>query len=255
MRSVIGAARLLLFVLSGFFTIAYQSTLMLFTKGPVAFIYPRLFHSFICRMFGVRIITEGKIEQGRNVIYAGNHISYLDIEVIGALLRGSFVAKKEVESWPLLGTMGSMQRTIYISRAPQDAQSEIGAMMQRLEEGIPLIVFPEGTSSDGKRVLPFKSSFFQMFLGRDFRIQPFTISVLEVDGKSAASDAVRDAYAWYGDMTLEPHLWNFAKGKGAVVKVVFHEPVHALPYSDRKQLCAAVEARVAEGLDLPALAA
>ena len=255
MRSVIGAARLVIFVLSGLFTIAYQSTVLFFTKGRFAYIYPRAYHAFLCRMFGIKIITEGRIETEGQVVYVGNHISYLDIEVIGSLLTGSFVAKKEVESWPLLGIMGKMQRTLYISRSPKDAPRETKVMLDRLEEGLPLIIFPEGTSSNGTNVLPFKSSFFEIFLNRNIKIQPFTISVLEVDGKSAGNDGVRDQYAWHGDMTLEPHLWSFAKGKGAVIKVTFQEPVLSTSFDNRKALASACHEGVAKGLDLSPIAA
>lgn len=255
MRSVIGALRLLIFVLSGLFTIAYQSIVLFFTKGRFAYIYPRAYHAFLCRMFGIRIIVEGKIETEGNVVYVGNHISYLDIEVIGSILKGSFVAKKEVESWPLLGIMGKMQRTLYVSRSPKDAPRETKVMLDQLEEGLPLIIFPEGTSTNGTNVLPFKSSFFEIFLNRDIKIQPFTISLLEVDGKTASNTSLRDQYTWYGDMTLEPHLWSFAKGKGAVLKITFQEPVLSTSYNDRKTLATACHDGVAKGLDLSRIAA
>ena len=255
MRSVIGAARLLIFVLGGLFTLTYQSIVLLFTKGRFAYIYPKIFHKFLCRAFGIKIIVEGKIETEGQIVYVGNHISYLDIEVIGSLLTGSFVAKKEVESWPLFGILGKMQRTLYISRAPKDAQRETKVMLDRLEEGLPLIIFPEGTSSDGTSVLPFKSSFFEIFLNRNIKIQPFTISVLEVDGRKADSAALRDQYAWYGDMTLEPHLWSFAKSKGAVIKVIFQEPVISSSYKNRKMLSQVCHDGVSKGLDLSSIAA
>lgn len=255
MRSVLGAARLLIFLLSAVFTLAYQSTILLFTKGRAAYVYPRAYHAFLCRLFGIKILVEGEIETQGQIVYVGNHISYLDIEVIGSLLTGSFIAKKEVESWPLFGILGKMQRTLYISRSPKDAQRETKVMLDRLEEGLPLIIFPEGTSSDGSNVLPFKSSFFEILLKRNIKIQPFTISVLEVDGRKAETPALRDQYTWHGDMTLEPHLWSFAKGKGAVIKVGFQNPILTSEYSDRKSLALACHAGVSKGLDLSSIAA
>lgn len=255
MRSVIGAARLFIFLLSAIVTIAYQSIVLFFTKGRFAYIYPRAYHAFLCRLFGIRIIVEGDIETEGRVVYVGNHISYLDIEVIGSVLTGTFIAKKEVESWPILGILGKMQRTLYISRSPKDAQRETGVMLERLEENIPLIIFPEGTSSDGTNVLPFKTSFFEILLNRNVKIQPFTISVMEVDGKPVTSTAVRDQYTWYGDMTMEPHLWAFAKGRGAVVKVIFQKPVLSNEFNNRKALSAACYEGVVKGLDLSPAAA
>jgi 1-acyl-sn-glycerol-3-phosphate acyltransferase len=255
MRSVIGAARLFIFLLSAIFTIVYQSILMLLTKGPASLIYPRAYHDFCRRLLGIKIIVEGEIEPGPNVVYVGNHISYLDVQVLGSLLKGSFIAKKEVENWPLFGLMGKMGRTLYISRAPADATMATKMISDRLEEGLPLIVFPEGTSSSGTEILPFKSSFFEVFLNKNIKIQPFTISVLEVDGQKAATAVIRDKYAWHGDMTLEPHLWSFAKSKGAVVKVIFQKPVLSNSFQNRKLLSAACYEGVSKGLDLSSIAA
>lgn len=250
MRTVIGIYRILVFFLSGLFTIAYQSTVMLFTKGPFALIYPRAYHAFLTRLLGIKVIIEGEIETEGPVIYLGNHLSYLDIPVVGGYLTGSFVAKKDMENWPFFGILGSMQRTIYISRAPHDAAKESEVLLTRMNEGLPLIIFPEGTSSNGTKILPFKSSFFQIFLNKNIKIQPFTISLLQADEKSAVTDEVRDIYAWHGDMSLEPHLWNFVKGKGAIVKLTFQKSILSSSFNDRKTLCNAVYEGVVKGLDL-----
>lgn len=250
MRTVFGASKLFVFFLTSLFTIVYQSTILTFTKGRLAYLYPRAYHAFLCRVFGIRVIVDGQIETGTNLVYVGNHISYLDIEALGGILHGSFVAKKEVEKWPFFGLMGKMQRTLFISRNPADAPKETKTMLTRLEDAVPLIIFPEGTSSDGTRILPFKSSFFEIFLNRDISIQPFTISILEVDGKPVTNQLLRDQYAWYGDMTLGPHLWNFAKGKGSVVKITFQKPLSSREYQDRKSLSASTHDLVTRGLDL-----
>ncbi|MFA5592367.1 MAG: lysophospholipid acyltransferase family protein [Micavibrio sp.] len=250
MRSLIGALRLLTFLLTAGITIIVQTVALSLTKGRAAYLYPRAYHGFLCRLFGIKIIVEGKPATGPDAVYIGNHLSYLDIPVLGSLLLGSFVAKKEVESWPFFGLMAKMQRTVFISRNPADAESETRLLHERLAEAAPLIIFPEGTSSDGTSVLPFKSSFFQIFLNQRTELQPFTISILEIDGKPATAPALRDKYAWYGDMELEPHLWAFAKGKGAVVKVSFETPLLSTDYTDRKRLCADSRALVVKGLDL-----
>lgn len=253
MRPLIGAARLLIFFLSGLVTIAIQSTVMTFTKGMAAYWYPRHYHAFMTKVFGIKVIVEGAPEHGRNVMYVGNHVSYLDIQVVGSLVEGAFVAKKDVENWPFIGLLGKQGSTLYISRNPADAQKETQVMQARLDLGTPLIIFPEGTSSDGTLILPFKSSFFEIFLNRDLKIQPFTISVLEVDGITAGNPSARDKYAWYGDMSFEPHLWTIAKAKGAVIKVTFHEPLLSRGYSSRKELSKDAFEAVCKGLDLSTL--
>lgn len=255
MRELLGIFRLGVFLLTAMATIVIQSVTMLFTKGPACLVYPRFYYAFLCRLFGLKVIVDGEIETGPNIVYAGNHVSYLDIEVLGGILRGSFVAKKDVERWPFFGLMAKMQRTVFISRNPTHAAKETDAIRARLREGLPLIVFPEGTSSIGKEIYPFKTSFFQIFLNQNINIQPFTINILSVDGKTADSDSVRDLYAWHGDMTLLPHLWSFAKGKGAIVKVVFQKSIPANCYHDRKELSAICHDAVVKGLDLSPAAA
>ena len=255
MRGLIGAARIAVFLITALVTILIQRTLLCFTKGPAILVYPRWYYAFLCRVFSIRTEIEGDIATGKNLLYAGNHISYLDIVVLGALVRGSFIAKKDVAAWPFFGTMARLQRTLFISRDPKDAARETAMLLDRLDEGLPLIAFPEGTSTNGTAVLPFKSSFFHIFLNRDLRIQPFTISLMSVNGAPASNPAARDRYAWYGDMTLLPHLWAFAKGKGATLKVIFHAPCSARVFCDRKSLAADVHASVAKGLDLRSIPA
>ncbi len=250
MRTVIGAFRLFVFLLSGFVTILVQSTVFLFTRGPIAYIYPYHYHDFCRRLLGIKIIVEGTPANAPETVFIGNHVSYLDIPVLGSLIKGAFVAKADVADWPFFGVLGKMGQTFYISRNPAHAARETQAFKERLDKGFPLIVFPEGTSSDGSSILPFKSSFFEIFLNRNTVLQPFTISILSVDGKPAENQQVRDLYAWHGDMTLMPHLWAFAKGKGAVIKVKFENPVISSCYQNRKMLSNDCYSQVVKGLDL-----
>jgi 1-acyl-sn-glycerol-3-phosphate acyltransferase len=250
MRAVIGALRLTLFLLASMVTLIFQSTLMLFTKGPAALVYPRLFHAQCTRILGIKVIVEGTIAQGSNIVYVGNHISYLDIPVVGSVVKGSFVAKKDVESWPFFGIMGKMGRTVYMSRSPADAEESTRLMLDRLNEPSPLIIFPEGTSSAGMEILPFKSSLFEIFLNRKTLIQPFTISLIEMEGAPVASIDQRNKYSWYGDMTLPPHLWAIAKGLGCTVKLTFQEPVLSSSFQNRKLLSSRIYGDVVKGLDL-----
>ncbi len=256
MRTIIGALKIFVFVLSAGLTLLIQSTVFLFTRGKFALIYPRAYHAFCCHLFGVKIITEGMpAAPAPGTVYIGNHISYLDISAVGSIVKGCFVAKKDVESWPLFGILGKMGQTIYVSRTPAHAARETQTLLGRLDDGLPLIVFPEGTSSDGTKILPFKSSFFEIFLNRETIIQPFTISILEIDEKPAVTSEQRDRYTWHGDMTLLPHLWWFAKSKGAILRVKFEEPLISTSFTDRKQLSQACYTQVVKGLDLSLVAA
>lgn len=252
MRSLLAAARLTIFFLSGLVTIAYQTVVLSLTKGPIAFAYPKAYHAFCARLMGIKTIVEGDIVRGQNVVYVGNHISYFDVQVLGGVLPAAFVAKKDIENWPFFGILGKMGRTLYISRNPADAQESTTQMLERLDEPCPLVIFTEGTSSRGTSILPFKSSLFEIFLNRDLVIQPFTISLLEINGQKTLTDAIRDEYTWHGDMDLLPHLWHFAKGKGAVVKVVFQKSLLASEFKTRKELSNVCYEAVVRGLDLSA---
>lgn len=250
MRALIGAFKLFVFFLSVPVTFLVQGSILCFSKGPLSLIYPRAYHAFACWLFGIKVVVEGTPDTRPNVVFAGNHISYLDVQVVGSIVKGCFIAKKDVESWPVFGLLGKMGRTLYISRNPKDAPKEIKAISDRLEEGTPVIVFPEGTSSNGTSVFPFKSSFFEIFLNKNINIQPFTISILFIDEETPPSASKRDYYAWYGDMNFAPHLWRFSKGKGAIIKVKFQKSISTSCYKNRKELSNDVYNAVCKGLDL-----
>ncbi len=253
MRTLAAIAKIVVYLFASLGLVLIQGTILFFTKGPISFIYPPIYHRQCCRIFGVKILTEGAIEREGQRVYLGNHLSYMDIPVMGSLLKGAFVAKKDILNWPFFGALGTLGQTVYISRAPQDAQRETAIMLEKMQQ-FPLIIFPEGTSTNGTSVLPFKSSFFEIFLNKNIKIQPFTITIAEIN-KQPVFDSNRDAYAWYGDMSLEPHLWAFAKSKGCVVKVTFQKPLLSHEFTDRKALCAAAYEGVVKGLDFQPTAA
>lgn len=258
MRGMIGAGKLFLYLALTAALIPLQWLIGLFTKGPALYAIPLFYHRLCCRLFGIRLIVEGDIarsDDGRRIVFAGNHISYLDITALGSLIPASFVAKKDVARWPLFGTLAKLQNTYFISRARADAVQEREAFARRLRDNpAPLIIFPEGTSSNGSGVLPFKSMMFDIFLNKDIMIQPFTISLIAADERNVTGGAesafLRDYYAYHGDISLPPHLWGFAKGKGCVLKIVFDKPYATDRFDDRKALCAYTYERVTQGLDL-----
>lgn len=253
MRTLLGATRLAIFLLASMVTIIVQTTVLsiLRLRGKrIALLYPKFFHDFCTRLVGINVLLEGEPAKGENIVYLGNHVSYFDVQVLGGLVEGTFIAKKDIESWPFFGLMGKMGQTIYMSRNPADAAKESQMLEERLKQPSPIIIFPEGTSSNGESVLPFKSSLFQLFLNKDITIQPFTVSIMSVEGKVPVTAEMRDRYAWHGDMDLIPHLWDFVKSKGATVKVTFQNPIATHSFKDRKLLCDACYAGVVKGLDL-----
>lgn len=228
-----------------------QALIMAVHRGRFSYLFPQLWHKGTCALFGLTVIVDGTPVTDRQTLFIANHVSYLDIPVMGSILQASFIAKKEVAGWPVFGFLSKLQQTAFISRSRADAQKEKNALSNMLDEGKSLILFPEGTSTDGRDVAPFKSSLFSMTLddGRhDLVVQPFTLRIEQVDQRNPADQTVRDVFAWYGDMTMPPHLRGFTLSKGAVLRLVFHPPVNPRDYEDRKALADACWKAVHSGL-------
>jgi 1-acyl-sn-glycerol-3-phosphate acyltransferase len=216
--------------------------------GPLArrwaMVLPQCFHRFSCAVLGLRLHVDGCASRAAQTIWVANHQSYLDICVLGALLPGRFVAKREVRGWPLLGLLSRLQGTVYIGRRPSDAGAALDAMARALGTGANLIVFPEGTTSDGRSVLPFRSAPFAA-LGapgeRDRVIQPVTIAVEPAPESGAAGP-----YAYHGNDVLVPHLGRFLARRRTDVRVTLHEPLPVDAFGgERKQAAKRLHAIVA----------
>lgn len=214
---------------------------------------PRFYHAVCARLLGIDIVVRGVLADTAPVLVVSNHSSYLDITVLGALIRGSFIAKSEVAGWPLFGVLAKLQETVFIERkARSTAARQRDDMKARLEAGDTLILFPEGTSSDGNRTLPFKTALFAVagtrIDGRPLTVQPVSITATRLDGLPMGL-AFRPFYAWYGDMDLAPHLWQaFAAGR-ITVEVEFHAPVTMDGFSSRKALAEHCHRAVSQGVD------
>ncbi|HET8729480.1 MAG TPA: lysophospholipid acyltransferase family protein [Alphaproteobacteria bacterium] len=218
---------------------------------PVRDSLPRFYHQACCRIVGLRLDVRGKVSATRPTLFVSNHSSYLDIMVLGALIEGSFVAKTEVGTWPLFGLLAKLQRSVFIDRRPRNADRHRNSLQDRLEAGDNLILFPEGTSSDGNRTLPFKSALFAAASieagGRPIRIQPVSVTATRLDGIPLGR-AFRSVYAWYGDMDLAPHLWQMVGMGDLTVAVEFHQPVSLETMPSRKALADHCWRAVASGV-------
>ncbi|MBT5434704.1 MAG: lysophospholipid acyltransferase family protein [Alphaproteobacteria bacterium] len=187
--------------------------------------FPQFYHRIVLRVMGIKLDIRGRPSRKRPCIYVSNHSSYLDIEILGALIRGSFVAKSEIGDWPFFGTLAKLQRTVFVDRRRSQAGKHKTAIEERLEAGERLILFPEGTTSDGNRVLPFKRALFataqQKVGGNPVMVQPISIAYSGFSNLPMDRD-MRPVYAWYGDMDLLPHVWDMLKAGTATVVVQFH---------------------------------
>jgi 1-acyl-sn-glycerol-3-phosphate acyltransferase len=250
------AARRVVTVLLFTLPCAVMQGLFLLVPGEPKKDFARFYWRSVARMIGLHIRVIGAPAEkltGRPVIYVCNHSSWLDIPAIGGTLRACFVSKDDVAGWPIVGTVARLGRTIFVSRSRQAIGRERTLMHERLGSGDDLILFPEGTSSDGSRVLPFHSSFFAAAFKSSYKpdsrpplIQPVSVVYDRLAGLPVGR-ASRAMFSWYGDMSLAPHVWRLAQWRGKRVTLLFHVPLDPADFADRKALSQAAWSAVADG--------
>jgi 1-acyl-sn-glycerol-3-phosphate acyltransferase len=216
---------------------------------------PLSYHRRASRIMGFEVETIGTPSTHRPTLFVANHVSYLDIEILGGVIEGSFIAKREVARWPLFGWLARLQRTVFVDRRAHTTHRQRDAILDRLRAGDNLILFPEGTSGDGNRVLPFKSALFGAVHGAHLphpvAVQPVSLAYTRLDGMPLGR-FYRPFFAWYGDMEMGPHLWSMLGLGQTGVVVEFHAPVSAESFHSRKAMAdycwRAVSAGVASAL-------
>jgi 1-acyl-sn-glycerol-3-phosphate acyltransferase len=254
MHNIKATFKIALFAILCLLIVPPQLVILSVSKGPVSYILPQLWYKALCIIFGIKIKYIGKPHTDEQTIFVSNHMSYLDILVLGTVLRASFVAKKDVASWPVFGFLSKLQQTVFISRSHVDARKEKNALYAIIEDGKSLIIFPEGTSTDGRTVIPFKSSLFSIAVSKgpnNLKIQPITLALHSVNKHDVVRQDDYDLYSWHINMTtpLSEHLWRFARSKGAELHIYFHAPVDANEYTDRKILAKLCHKAVSNGLE------
>jgi len=224
--------------------IPVQAVLLLLPgRGKVVF--ARIYWRGVAFLMGMGIRVVGDRRDAARTLYLANHCSWLDIIVLGGTLDAAFVSKAEVGRWPLIGTVARLGRTVFVSRARGRTGNEAREMRDRLAAGDSLVLFPEGTSSDGTRVLPFRSSFLAVAEAAAV-IRPVSV-VYDRLGGLPAGRRDRPLFAWYGDMGIGPHAWRLCRHAGLRATILLHQPLAPGAIPNRKALSAAAEATVAAG--------
>ncbi|GEO38435.1 1-acyl-sn-glycerol-3-phosphate acyltransferase [Skermanella aerolata] len=249
--SFLGFARLMAYAA---FTVPLMpiQALLVWLNSPLRHRLPRAYHAVCARILGFQVDVAGQPAAEGPTLVVSNHSSYLDIIVLGSLIRGSFVAKTEVGGWPFFGLLAKLQHTVFVDRKVRNAGVHRDDIKSRLEAGDTLILFPEGTSSDGNRTLPFKTALFSVASlkvdGRPVMVQPVSVTAVDLDGIPLGR-SMRPFYAWYGDMELAPHLWQMVRLGRITIRVEFHEPVTVERFGSRKALAEHCWRVVAAGVD------
>ena len=207
---------------------------------------------FVCRaafpMLGIGYVQHGTPMQTHGAVVS-NHASWLDIFALNAGQRVYFVAKSEVERWSGIGWLARATGTVFIARKSTEAKAQQAVFEDRLRAGHRLLFFPEGTSTDSIRVLPFKSSLFAAFythgMAQIMHIQPVTVRYHAPEGEDPRF------YGWWGDMGFSGHLLKvLACRRQGRVEVIFHPPVAVDAFADRKELAAYCEQVIRAGHEI-----
>ncbi len=212
---------------------------------------PMWFHRLFLRLFGVRVRVRGNPPAEVPTLVLANHVSWLDIAVIGSLRPISFIAKSEIAEWPVFGPFSKLQRSVFIDRQRRSHTAEVNAAVaRRLAQGDVIVLFAEGTTSDGNRVLPFRSSLVGAAraaltdenLDR-IHLQPLGLAYTRRNGLPLTRRE-RPAVAWYGAMHLAPHLAAFVREGPLDVEVTWGAPIPCDAATDPKRATAEAEAAV-----------
>lgn len=214
-------------------------------------VLPTLYQRGVCRLIGLHVRRSGERAVAAPALFVSNHTSYLDILVIQSQIEAAFVAKSEVSGWPLFGFLARLGNSVFIERRPSRSGAQSDEMRRRLEAGESLILFPEATSSDGNRILPFRSPFFSVveepLEGRAIPVQPISLVYTHANNLPI-SRRDRPFLTWYGDTELIPHLWQFLCRGPATGELKFYPPMTIDAYGSRKELASACERRIALGV-------
>lgn len=178
-----------------------------------------------CRILGIRVALSGNYQGFKLGFIVCNHISYLDILVMGGIRPSIFVSKIEVKRWPLLGWLAVLANTIFIDRESKKGASDaLIKMERRLKGNVNIIVFPEGTTTDGSEVKRFKSTLFDLPARMDLPVIPVSLKYTHINGKQIEPSEM-DTIAWHGDMRLVPHLWNLLGIRDIEVNLHFNPAI------------------------------
>lgn len=201
---------------------------------------PVIYHRFVTRMMGLTIRVHGVPLHSGPRLFLSNHISWLDIVALSTALPLSFVARADVASWPVFGLFAKLQQTVFVDRTRKMAtKSAVGRVAERFGRGEAILLFAEGTTSDGQRVFDFRPALLGAVSSEELA-EPVTVQPVALYYQSRAGMRLRRSetpeIAWYGDMDLLPHFAGILRGPPIIVDIWFGEPFQTADVKDRKIL-------------------
>jgi len=205
------------------------------TQGP----FVTLWFRGLLLAFNIRVtVVNKKSLSKKQKIFLSNHISYIDILVLGAHFNGFFVAKSDIAHWPIFGFLSRVSGTLFITRERRFIKQQLKLLETHLKAKQSLIIFPEGTTGNGREILPFKSSLLNSVLEMKKKpvIQPLSLIYTKMNDKKLETQEEFDQIAWYGDMTMPPHFKNLLSQKSFNARVVIHPSIIAKEDSTPRSL-------------------
>jgi lyso-ornithine lipid O-acyltransferase len=235
------------------FTVPLMPLQLLFVRTGSRFArtFPHWYHRQVCQIVGVRLNVDGEIARSQGVLIVSNHVSWLDITVLSAVAPVSFVAKQEVSTWPFVKWLAKLQRSVFVDRERRsEVSTKANEILNRLEAGDHVVLFAEGTSTDGNRVVPFRTALFaaakppgEQAMGSNVSVQTLALTYTKVYGLPLGRRG-RPQVAWYGDMDMASHAWKLL-GLGPLdANIRIGPPVPLDDFPDRKALARYTEDKV-----------
>ncbi len=203
----------------------------------------QLFYIGCTAIIGLRVQVEGKVSRERPLMLVSNHTSYVDVFVIGRLAPLSFMPKKDVRSWPVIGFLCVLADCVFVERVRSEMAAATEEVRQRLSNGKIVCLFPEGTTSDGYHIKPFKSGFLSLAETLQLPVQPASIAYTHI-GREPMTPARCEEVAWVGDATFFGHFWHLMTLPYVRVKVVLHPVKTIAEFGNRKALTQACEVEI-----------
>jgi lyso-ornithine lipid O-acyltransferase len=249
MKRVIKAFR---FVSVTLFFLARASTVHFFSSqknNDLSFLLQR-WAAAMNKILGVSVEYSGDVSalQHQPQLIVSNHQSYLDIVAVASIVPTLFVAKSDVQRWPGIGVVTKIGGTIFINRRSLRSGIATSAKIaEALRKGTNVHFFPEGTSTNGETVLPFKPSLFGAAPETGVSVLSISIIYTTLNGNSM-SDKEKDIVCWYGDMEFAGHFWNLLSMDSIGIHVTVHDRIKAERYSSPREIAVAAHAAVLSGL-------
>ena len=225
------------------------------TKLPIRYTLPMILHRFVCKTIGIKIKQEGCANAHRPLLIVANHCSWLDICVISATLPVSFVAHSEIAKWPFFGALAKLQRSVFVERYKRTTTKKTAdEIASRLTSGDAIVLFAEGTNSNGNVILPFRSA----LVGAAFNsisqhsaenttnsvwVQSLAVAYTKIRGMPTGRK-FRHIVSWYRGVNLVKHMFKVVVTGEFDVKLIWGEPKQISDNLDRKVLTKQLENEV-----------